>query len=110
METQKILHVGDLAIDTHRSKVELRGQPVSLTPTEFKILALLGSHLGSPVSIDTLLHEVWHASEWINGAEMVKVNISRLRKKIEIDPTKPRYLLNRWGYGYLLTDDPVGEV
>ena len=97
----------EIFIDLRRSVVEVRGQLVNLTPTEFKILALLASHRGSPISVDTLLHEVWHVSEWTNGAEMVKVNISRLRKKIEVDPGKPRYLLNRWGYGYLLTDDPA---
>ena len=106
-ELQKVFHIGDILIDLRRSQVEVRGQLVNLTPTEFKILALLASHRGSPISVDTLLHEVWHVSEWTNGAEMVKVNISRLRKKIEVDPGKPRYLLNRWGYGYLLTDDPA---
>ena len=106
-ELQKVLHIGEILIDLRRSQVEVRGQLVNLTPTEFKILALLGSHRGSPLSVETLLQEVWHVSEWTNGAEMVKVNISRLRKKIEVDPSKPRYLLNRWGYGYLLTDDPA---
>ncbi len=99
-----MLLIGSLAIDMPRSMVTIDGELVNLTPTEYKIVEFLAKHAHTPVSSETLLQQVWKAEEWIQGPEMVKVNISRLRKKLEKDPSNPRYLLNRWGYGYLLTD------
>lgn len=101
-EESTVISIGDITIDLMHSSVAVRDQLVQLTPTEFKILALLASSPGTPFPPEVLLHEVWRADDWINGTEMVKVNISRLRKKIEQDPSNPRHLLNRWGQGYCL--------
>jgi DNA-binding response OmpR family regulator len=99
-----VLVIGNLSIDMHKSIVSIEGEMVNLTPTEYRIVEFLAKHAHTPVSSEMLLQGVWNAEEWIQGPEMVKVNISRLRKKLEKDPSNPRYLLNRWGYGYLLTD------
>ena len=96
--------IGTLSIDFLTQTVWVEGEVVNLTPTEYKIVELLGKHAYTPVTSEVLLKEVWNSEDWMQGAEMVKVNISRVRKKLEKDPTNPRYLLNRWGYGYLLTD------
>jgi DNA-binding response OmpR family regulator len=96
--------IGSLVIDFYTNTVSVEGEVVNLTPTEYKIVELLGKHAHTPVSNEFLLKQVWNSEDWIQGAEMVKVNISRVRKKLEKDPANPRYLLNRWGYGYLLTD------
>ncbi len=101
------LVIGALTIDLRKSSVSIEGEAVGLTPTEYKIVELLGKHAHTPVSSEDLLKQVWKAEEWIQGTEMVKVNISRLRKKLEKDPANPRFLLNRWGYGYLLTDTTI---
>jgi len=99
-----LLAIGSLTIDMRKSAVSIEGELINLTPTEYKIVEFLAKHAHTPVSSEMLLQQVWNAEEWIQGPEMVKVNISRLRKKLEKDPSNPRYLLNRWGYGYLLTD------
>ncbi len=101
---RQTITIGELTVDLRQRNLEIGNEIVNLTPTEYKIIEILATQANTPVSTDTLLKEVWHADEWVNGEEMVKVNISRLRKKIEKDPSNPRYLLNRWGYGYLLTD------
>jgi DNA-binding response OmpR family regulator len=102
--TKYLLTIGSITVDIRKQTVEIDRELVNLTPTEYKIIEFLATHANTPVSSETLLKQVWNAEEWINGVEMVKVNISRLRKKIEQDPSNPRFLLNRWGYGYLLTD------
>ncbi len=102
-EAAQRITIDVLVVDLKRQQLFIDGQEVSLTPTEFKIIEILAKNAHTPVSSEVLLRQVWNAEEWIQGTEMVKVNISRLRKKIEVDPANPRYLLNRWGYGYLLT-------
>ncbi len=106
---EELVTAGEITVDLRRREVRVGVQEVHLTPTEFGIIALLAGKPGEPVEVETLLREVWGATEWTNGDEMVKVNIRRLRKKIEPDPQHPRYLLNRWGQGYLLADRPNGE-
>lgn len=102
---------GDVVVDTTKHTVTVGQRDVHLTPTEFDIIALLARSKGTPLPVETILREVWRVSDWTNGDEMVKVNIRRLRKKIEPDPQDPRYILNRWGQGYLLADDlsPSGQ-
>ncbi|MGE4584738.1 MAG: response regulator transcription factor [Sphaerochaeta sp.] len=96
--------IGDLQVDLRTHMVRVEGEAVNLTPTEYKIVEVLAKHAHTPVSSGFLLKEIWNSEDWLQGPEMVKVNISRVRKKLEKDPANPRYLLNRWGYGYLLTD------
>lgn len=107
--SRHLLSIGAITVDRSRQTVEIDHELINLTPTEYKIIEYLATHANTPVSSDTLLKEVWNTEEWIHGIEMVKVNISRLRKKIEQDPSNPRYLLNRWGYGYLLTDSAIDQ-
>ena len=104
-----LITIGGLHIDTHTSTVFIEGESINLTPTEYKIVEFLAKHAHTPVSIESLLQGVWNSDQWIQGPEMVKVNISRLRKKLEKDPSNPRFLLNRWGYGYVLTDSALNQ-
>jgi two-component system, OmpR family, response regulator VicR len=99
-----VLRVGALRIDRDRREVTVDGRAVPLTPTEFDLITWLARTPGVPVPVETLLRDVWHVTEWTSGDEMVKVSIRRLRRKIEPDPKNPRYLLNRWGQGYFLTE------
>lgn len=103
-ESDRVVAVGAMRIDLKRRVVEIRGSPIHVTPTEFDILALLARSPGTPVPVEAILREVWHSDDRISGDEMVKVNIRRLRKKIEPEPDRPRCLLNRWGQGYYLDD------
>lgn len=94
----------DLEIDLDRVEVRRAGESIALTPTEFQILVLLARAPGRPVAVSAILHEVWGNAEWEGGAELVKVNIRRLRRKIELDAATPSYIKNRWGHGYFLAE------
>jgi two-component system, OmpR family, KDP operon response regulator KdpE len=94
---------GELLIDLDRRYVELRGQAVPLTPTEFRLLAMLLRNVGRVVTHEELIREVWGAE---NGATIasLKVYIHYLRQKLEDHPKKPHYVLAEWGIGYRLRE------
>ncbi len=97
--------VGELEVDYVQHLVTMRGQEITLTPTEYRILAYLAQNAGRVVTQDLLLEHVWGA-EYIGESHMLQVNINRLRRKIEDDHTHPRYLLTKVGIGYLLANQP----
>jgi DNA-binding response OmpR family regulator len=92
---------GELALDFEQEQVCLRGQPVNLSPTEFRLLACLVRNVGRVVPHKTLLTWVW-GPEYADEAytHYVKLYISYLRQKIEECPKRPKYLLTEWGVGY----------
>ncbi len=92
-------HSGELAIDFGTRTVTVKGNPVKLTPTEYRLLCALASKPNQVLSHDTLLARVW-GSEFIGEREFVKIYVKRLRDKIELDPAQPRYILTEWGRGY----------
>jgi len=92
---------GELGIDFLRHQVTLRGRPVNLTPTEFRLLSCLASNAGRVLTWRALLKEVWGYEEWQAGPELVKVHIRRLRKKVELDPSDPCFILTVRGVGYM---------
>lgn len=94
--------IGELAIDYSQHLVTMAGKEVPLTPIEYRILAYLAQNAGRVVTQDMLLEHVW-GSEYIGESHMLQVNVNRLRRKLEPEPTSPRYLLTRVGVGYLLT-------
>ncbi|HEV2583384.1 MAG TPA: response regulator transcription factor [Ktedonobacteraceae bacterium] len=92
---------GDLVIDYSQHLVTLNGKEVPMTPTEYRILAYLAQNAGHIVTQDLLLEHVW-GLEYMGESHMLQVNINRVRRKIESDPTHPRYLLTKVGVGYYL--------
>ena len=98
---------GDLTIDYSQHLVILAGREIALTPTEYRILAYLAQNVGHVVTQDLLLEHVW-GSEYLGESHMLQVNINRLRRKLEVDPTQPRYILTKVGIGYSLASLPVG--
>jgi DNA-binding response OmpR family regulator len=89
----------DLAISPAERRVELRGRPVELTPTEFNLLAFLAGHPGRVFTRDQLLDHVWPDAYAIEPGA-VTVHMRRLREKVEPDPVAPRHLRTVWGVGY----------
>ena len=75
------------------------GEPVRLTPIEYKILHLLMQNQGRVFSIDEIYEKVWNEPSF-NAENTVAVHIRRIREKIEFDPKKPKYLKVVWGLGY----------
>jgi DNA-binding response OmpR family regulator len=82
---------------------------VTLTPTEYRILVYFAQNAGVVVTQNLLLEHVWGA-EYVGEGHMLRVNVNRLRHKLETDPAQPRYLLTRPGIGYLLAEDPDSQA
>ncbi|MEV4416605.1 response regulator transcription factor [Catellatospora sp. NPDC049609] len=92
--------VGDLEVRPQAGEVLLRGQPLALTRTEFRLLCELAEHAGQVLSRQQLLERVW---EYDFGDErLVDVHIGRLRQKVEDDPGTPARLVTVRGLGYKL--------
>lgn len=88
-----------LRIDLHKRKVTKRGEPVSLTPKEFDILAILASDAGSIFTREQLTLAVW-GEEYAGETLGVAVYIRRIREKLEDVPSKPVYVQTVWREGY----------
>jgi two-component system KDP operon response regulator KdpE len=101
-----VLEAGPLRIDLARREVTVGGREVRLTPTEYRLLALLGRHAGKVLTHRQILREVWgpNATE----AHYVRVQMAELRKKIEADPARPCLLVTEPGVGYRLRDRVEG--
>ncbi|MGB8931093.1 MAG: response regulator [Anaeromyxobacteraceae bacterium] len=99
---EPVIEAGPLRIDLARREVTIEGRDVRLTPTEYKLLALLARHAGKVLTHRQILREVWgpNATE----AHYVRVHMAELRKKIETDPARPRLLVTEPGVGYRLRD------
>ncbi len=101
-EGQTAIRTGKLLINRERETVFFDSREIKLTPMEYNLLAVLGSRLDWVISWQVLLKEAWGYEDWEGGREIVKVNIRRLRIKIEPDPSEPIYLLTERGRGYKL--------
>ena len=95
----KTIRLGDLTIDLETFSVSKGGAPLNLSATEFKLLLYLVQRRGRVFSRDQLLDAVWKEEAFVES-RTVDVHISRLRTRIEDDPSNPRYLKTRRGVGY----------
>lgn len=93
------LRLGGIALDDRTKEVTLDGDPVSLTPREYDILHLLMGSPGTVFSPKRIYRAVW-GEEPFGVENAVAVHIRHLRKKLEIDPSDPRYIKVVWGQGY----------
>ena len=95
-----------LAVDLAGRKVIVDGDPVKLTPTEFKLLAVLVRNKGRVLEFRQLLEQVW-GWEYINDIDYLRVYVWHLRRKLERDPKNPVYLLNELNTGYYFAPSPA---
>ena len=91
---------GDVTVDFVQRRVTVRGQEVTLTLTEYKLLSQLVSNAGRVMLHHELLTRVW-GPEYQNELEYLRAYIRHLRQKIEVDPHQPKYILARPGVGYI---------
>ncbi|MCL2164513.1 MAG: response regulator transcription factor [Oscillospiraceae bacterium] len=91
--------VGGLILDDRRKTVTVDGEGIHLTPLEYKIIYLLIRNPGRVFSIDEIYERVW-GEDSIGGGSTVTVHIRRIREKIEINPSEPKYIKVVWGLGY----------
>ncbi|AWE06136.1 DNA-binding response regulator [Lysinibacillus sp. 2017] len=91
--------VAGLELDASAREVRVDGEPVKLTPIEYKITELLLKNAGRVFSISEIYELVWNEQAY-NAENIVAVHIRKIREKIEADPKNPRYLKVVWGLGY----------
>lgn len=96
--------LADLEIDLAKHQVILRGNEIHLTPIEFKVMALLLKNYGKVLTHKFILKEVW-GSSLDNDVQSLRVFMANIRRKIEENPAKPRYIITEVGVGYRLADE-----
>lgn len=104
---EPVFRSGGLTVDLARRIVSVEGREVKLTPTEYALLRVLVTHAGKVVTHRQLLREVW-GPVYVNETHYLRVYIGHLRRKIEPDPTHPRYILTEPGVGYRLRSPDEG--
>ncbi|MEA4983686.1 MAG: response regulator [Paludibacter sp.] len=98
-EQEAVLVFGNLKIDLARHLVSVKDEIVKLTSTEFSLLALLAKNEDRVLTHSFILKEVW-GHHYADQPQYLRVFVAQLRKKIEEDPAKPRYLITESGIGY----------
>jgi two-component system, OmpR family, KDP operon response regulator KdpE len=100
---EPVFELGDLVVDLDKRSVTLAGRAVSLTPHEFELLRVLAQNEGKLMTHPAILREVWGPA-YDDESHYLHVYVSQLRRKIEPDPARPRYLLTEPGAGYRLVN------
>ena len=103
-ESEPVFERDDLLVDLARRNVESHGQPVNLTPTEYDILRVLVQNAGKVLTHEQLIHSIWGSESPSNeeDSHLLRVNVSNLRRKLEADSSRPRYIVTEPGVGYRL--------
>lgn len=95
-----LIKYGDITIDFMGSCVLLRGEPLELTITEYRLLCILVQNANQTLTRNTILERLWDSSGDFVGDNTLSVYVRRLREKIEKDPFHPEYLITVRGFGY----------
>jgi DNA-binding response OmpR family regulator len=106
-EEDSVLHHGALALDAARRVVEVGGRLVDLTTLEFDLLYFLAQRPGRVFGREQLLQQVWGEDRYVDDRSIDSL-VSRLRRKIEADPSHPRYVQTVWGAGYRFSERSDG--
>lgn len=99
---QKI-EIRDIVIDRGKYSVAKSGREIELSKKEYDLLVFLSSNIGKPYSREELLESVWGYEGFYGDIRTVDVTVSRLREKLEDNPSKPEYLLTKRGVGYYIS-------
>ncbi|WP_313341213.1 response regulator transcription factor [Sedimentibacter sp.] len=101
-ETGKI-NVGELEIDYSKRLVTIAGNEIHLTPIEYKIIVLLSRHIGKVLTHDFIIKEVW--GPYTNEIQALRVNMANIRRKLEVNPAEPKYIVTEVSVGYRMVED-----
>ncbi|MBW7475255.1 response regulator transcription factor [Paenibacillus oenotherae] len=102
--TDPILRIGELVLDLEQRIVEMKGERMKLTPTEYDLLRILAINAGKVVTQRQLLKQVWGDNHNPSDNHYIRVYIGHLRKKLEEDTTQPKWIITEPGIGYRLLD------
>lgn len=98
---EAVFEANGLVVDTARRLVTVNDNEIALTPTEYDLLRLLVTHADKVLTHQQILRQVWGMG-YDTESQLVRVNISNLRRKIEPEPARPRYIFTEPGVGYRL--------
>ena len=104
--SESLLRFPDLTIDLERRRVLQGEREIRLTPTEFALLELLAKNAGRPLTLDRIIARVWEGDPE-TSIDAVRVHVSSLRRKLEPDPSNPRYLITEPWVGYRFIAEPI---
>jgi len=108
-DSETVITIGEIKLDRERRLVRKSGAIVHLTSKEFDLLYYLMSHAGKPLTHGRLLTSVW-GTEYGSELEYLRTYVRQLRKKLEDDPARPKYLLTESHVGYRFSDGPDGQT
>ena len=100
---EPLVTVGDLEIDLEKQELRVGGRPVHLTPHQFDLMRVFARNVGKLLTHRMLIREVWGPG-YGGDSNLLRVHVAQLRRKIERDRARPRYLLTEPGAGYRLVD------
>ncbi|WP_420906111.1 response regulator [Candidatus Magnetaquiglobus chichijimensis] len=103
-QREGILKVGPLYLDPERREVRIEGQPITLTPIEYRLLLLMARNAGRVLTHQQILKEVW-GPHYTHQTHTLRVFMAQLRRKVEFDPAQPRLLMTEMGVGYRMHDE-----
>jgi two-component system KDP operon response regulator KdpE len=106
--TDPVLEVGELVVDVEARSVTMAGRRIALTPHEFELLRYLAQNEGKLLTHPMILREVW-GPLYGDESHYLHVYVSQLRRKIEADPARPRYIITEPGAGYRLVN-PIASA
>lgn len=95
--------IGELEIDYEKRTVSLSGEKIHLTPVEYKIMALLARNAGKVLTHDYIMREIWGL--YSGDSHTLRVNMANIRRKIEVNPGEPKYILTEMGVGYRMVEE-----
>jgi two-component system KDP operon response regulator KdpE len=99
---EDVFVVEDLRVDLSRRQVYVDETPVKLTATEYDLLKVLVRHAGNVRTHHQLIHDLWGRTQYQDAVHLLRVTLSHLRRKLQPDPVKPRYIVTEPGVGYRL--------
>lgn len=99
--------VGSIYINYGSRSVAVAGKEVHLTPTEYKIVVLLSQNVGKVLSHEYIIKEIWGPftnEAYSSELQALRVNVANIRRKLEVDPSEPKYILTETGIGYRMVE------
>lgn len=99
LQSRGSLNIGGLTVDLSRHRVLVEGRDAELTQSEFRIVALLAQNAGAVITYGEIMNRLWGPNS-VGGNQILRVNMVNIRRKIEQDPSHPKYIFTENGVGY----------
>lgn len=97
------LEIGDLEINYEKRLILLAGKELHFTPIEYKIMVLLSQNIGKVLTHEFIMRQIW--GPYSDEAHLLRVNMANIRRKLEVNPAEPKYIVTEVGVGYRMKDD-----